>query len=181
MKKGYEARRVNRRGVFSRGIRQSNRSKAKHQRRHMNKNNRKDVLAQLLADRHVRDMENYMQHGNVSTYEHCKNVTRLSCRVDRKLRLHSDRETLLMGAMLHDFYLYDWHDGGDAHHLHGFTHAREARRNARRYFGTDAAVNHVIASHMWPLNLTKIPATREAWVVCLADKVVALNETLFKR
>ena len=142
----------------------------------------KEMLAELFTDKHVREMKRYRQHGQVSTYEHCKNVARLSFKVDRKLRLHSNKETLIKGAMLHDFYLYDWHEGdGGTHRLHGFSHAETACRNARKYFSTDAAVNHVIYSHMWPLNLTKIPASREAWVVCFADKIAALSETLFRK
>ena len=36
--------------------------------------------------------------------------------------------TLIKGAMLHDFYLYDWHaqDNGE-HRWHGYHHAEKAR------------------------------------------------------
>jgi uncharacterized protein len=127
-------------------------------------------------------MKRYVQHGSVSTYQHCISVTRLSQRIDRLLHLHSDRRTLTTGAMLHDFYLYDWHhkDGG-THRLHGFRHADTAARNARAYFHIDDRVRHVIECHMWPLNLTRIPHSREAWIVCAADKAVSLYETLFRR
>jgi uncharacterized protein len=84
--------------------------------------------------------------------------------------------------MLHDFYLYDWHhDDNGSHRLHGFTHAQAACANARTHFGIDDRTGHVISSHMWALNPKKLPMTREAWIVCLADKCVSAYETLFRR
>jgi len=121
----------------------------------------------------------YMQHGGTPTYIHCENVARMSDAIDRRLRLGADREVLLTGAMLHDYYLYDWHRKDDgSHRLHGFSHAERARRNAVEAFGVDGRVQHVIATHMWPLNLTRLPRTREAWIVCLADKCCAMREML---
>ncbi len=81
-----------------------------------------------------------------------------------------------------DFYLYDWHhkDNG-THRLHGFTHAARACRNAQTYLGIDHRTAKVIYCHMWPLNPTRIPTSREAWVVCIADKLAALQETVCRR
>ena len=140
------------------------------------------ILEELLADPRVQEMKRYKQHGRISTFEHCERVARLSCRIDRALHLHADPHTLVKGAMLHDFYLYDWHneDGGE-HDWHGYIHAERARRNACRYFGADERVQHVIYCHMWPLNRTRVPRTREAWIVCLADKYISIRETLLER
>lgn len=140
------------------------------------------ILSGLQTDERVQEMRKFIQHGKVSTYEHCESVARLSYKIDRLLSLHSDLRVLLVGAMLHDFYLYDWHnDDGGAHRLHGFTHAKAACANARAHFAIDDRTGHVISSHMWPLNLKKLPMTREAWIVCVADKCVSAYETLFRR
>ena len=140
------------------------------------------VLSDILADDRVQEMKNFIQHGRVSTYDHCKSVARVSYVLDRKLSLRSDLKTLLVGAMLHDFYLYDWHgEEGRAHPLHGFRHAETACCNAKQRFHIDEATGNVISCHMWPLNIRKLPPSREAWIVCIADKYVSLCETLFRR
>lgn len=138
-----------------------------------------DYLCDICTQPAAQEMKRYIQHGKISTYDHCRNVVEFSCRMDKALHLHADRGTLAKGAMLHDLFLYDWHDG--SHRLHGFTHAEEAARNAERLFGVDQATRHVISSHMWPLNLTHIPKSKEAWIVCCADKMVSLYETVFRR
>ncbi|SEA00729.1 uncharacterized protein SAMN02745687_01391 [Lachnospiraceae bacterium NK3A20] len=140
------------------------------------------ILSVFYSDCKVREMKKYIQHGRVSTYEHCRNVARLSYDINRLLFLRSDLNVLLTGAMLHDFYLYDWHrDDNGSHRLHGFTHAETARRNAEKYFHIDDKTSQVIYCHMWPLNLRRIPTSREAWIVCIADKCVSFHETLFQR
>ena len=40
---------------------------------------------------------------------------------------------------------------------------------------------NIIRSHMWPLTFWHYPQSREAVIVCLADKIVSTKETLFKR
>lgn len=58
---------------------------------------------------------------------------------------------------------------------------RRRRENAKKFFNANDDVQHIIYSHMWPLNLTHVPKSREAWIVCLADKYVSLKETIMER
>lgn len=140
------------------------------------------ILSDYLSNERVQEMKRFVQHGSVSTYEHCLSVARLSYRIDRALGQRCDPKVLLVGALLHDFYLYDWHDDdGGTHRLHGFRHAKTACLNARQCFDIDEKTGRVIESHMWPLNPERVPPFREAWIVCVADKCVSLHETLFGR
>jgi uncharacterized protein len=140
------------------------------------------ILSGIQADKHVQEMKNYIQHGRISTFEHCENVAKLSYAIDELLSLRSDLKVLITGAMLHDFFLYDWHEKGDGNHpLHGFSHAEKAAENASKYFAIDEKTRQVIYCHMWPLNLVRVPKSREAWIVCFADKWVSIKETLFRR
>ena len=140
------------------------------------------ILHNIKRDSHVQEMKNYIQHGSVSTYEHCQKVAALSYKINKHLHLKADKDTLMKGAMLHDFYLYDWHHKDDgAHDWHGYIHADIASKNAEKFLKADRKVRDIIESHMWPLNITRVPKSREAWIVCIADKCVSVKETLRNR
>lgn len=136
------------------------------------------LAAPLEADELVQSMAGFTQHGQVSTLAHVRSVTRVAFLLNMRLRLKGDERTIVYGGMLHDFYLYDWHGAGLRH---GYHHPVTAKENAVARFGVDAGVQRVIVSHMWPWPPTRVPTTREAVCVCVADKVVALHETLFRR
>lgn len=139
------------------------------------------LLGRYVEDVHVQEMKQFKQHGAVSTFEHCMNVVRVSYWLNQRLGLHADESVLVIGALLHDFYLYDWHVPENTHRFHGFSHAREASRNAVRYFKINKRTQAVIVSHMWPLNITCIPRSREAVIVCAADKICSAIETVWQR
>ena len=126
-------------------------------------------------------MKKYIQHGVVSTYEHCEDVARHCFWLNRKLKLGADKEALVIGAFLHDFYLYDWHYATDESMGHATGHAEKARKNAVKYFGVNEKIQRIIGGHMWPINITKIPKEREALILVMTDKYCSLKETLFKR
>ena len=120
-----------------------------------------------------------VQHGNVSVFAHSLAVAAYSVKLAEKLGIEYDRRSLIRGALLHDFFLYDWHkinNVGDG--LHGVAHPNTASKNAVKYFRLNRRELDIIRKHMWPLTLTKLPRYRESWLVCAADKYCSLLETL---
>jgi Predicted HD superfamily hydrolase len=121
----------------------------------------------------------YCQHGVISTYEHSLAVTYTSVYLALKSKKPVNMRSIVRGALLHDFYMYDWHNPEvKGRKVHGYTHARRAMENAIREFGISALEQKIIYCHMFPLNLTRVPTKREALIVCMADKICATFETI---
>lgn len=142
----------------------------------------RDILAPYLKEQHVKEMKGFVQHGNVSTYQHCLNVTFTSYAIAMifdEIGIHIDITTLIVGAFLHDFYLYDWHTGRlRKEGIHGLSHPLVAMRNANQYFNLSNKTSNIIESHMFPLTLTHVPKSKEAVIVSIADKYCAIKEML---
>lgn len=139
------------------------------------------ILSSLMEDHKVKEMKSYIQHGAISTYEHCERVARMCYIINKHFGEKADMESLVRTAFLHDFYLYDWHEKKLKNKIHGFTHPGIAAKNAEKYFKITPKEKRAIESHMWPLTLHKIPTSREAWILCMADKYVASIETAMMR
>lgn len=110
-------------------------------------------------------MQQFIQHGTVTTYEHCLRVTRIAYWLNLHWHCHADEVSLVRGAFLHDFYLYDWHNCSNITHWHGFKHPLIARYNADAVFQLNNKERNIIQTHMWPLTITQLPRCREACLV----------------
>lgn len=137
-----------------------------------------NTIDTLLCEDCVQKMQQYIQHGDTTTYTHCLAVAYYSYRVSRILPMEVDIRSIARGAVMHDMFLYDWHIPDPSHRLHGFYHPGFALENARKYFELNEIETDIIRKHMWPLTVTRIPRYREAGIVCLVDKVCSLSETV---
>ncbi len=135
-----------------------------------------ECVKDLLSDAMVLSMENFIQHGDVTCLDHCVQVSYMSFRISKRLKL--DYRSVARGALLHDFFLYDWHVTKTKEGLHGFVHSRIALRNATERFKLTGLEQDIIVKHMWPLNITP-PKYKESLLVCLIDKYCATLELEF--
>lgn len=122
----------------------------------------------------------HIQHGSVTVHSHCVSVARYSLLLDSRLGIGCNKRDLIRGALLHDYFLYDWHDKAYLAHrqrLHGFHHPMTALRNAEQEYLLNDIQRDIIKKHMWPLSVVP-PMCREAWVVTAADKYCSLLETV---
>ena len=134
--------------------------------------------ADILASEGMLRCAELSQHGSTSVRDHCVAVAACALRLARAWRLRVDERVLVRGALLHDYFLYDWHDRASSRPRHATMHPRYAAENAERDFGADEDVRRVVLSHMFPLPPTRPPRSAEAWLVCLADKGCTVAEVV---
>ena len=108
---------------------------------------------------------------------YCYDFNKLTFRLTIECIAKNEKE-LIRGALLHDYFLYDWHiKGNRPKGLHGYTHPTTAYRNASKRINLTPIESDIIMKHMFPL--TPIPPKFfESYVVCLVDKVCSTCETL---
>lgn len=83
--------------------------------------------------------------------------------------------------MLHDLSLYDdWNDERSNSNLNGKEYSDIPCDNTGKYLDAPIKEQETIRSHMWPLRIKQIPKSKEAWIICIADKYCAIIETFRK-
>lgn len=134
--------------------------------------------AELLNSPSVQKMRKYIQHADISCLEHSISVAYFSYLMCRRLNLNVDCQSMIRGALLHDFFLYDWHKGDNGREgLHAFSHPKTALKNAEQRFPLNDIERDIIVKHMWPLTISP-PKYKEALIVSCLDKFCSVVETL---
>lgn len=134
------------------------------------------VLREVILNTRLLESNEHIQHGKTSVLEHSIFVAFISYRIAVKLKLPVSHKELVRGALLHDYFLYDWHQKDKSHSLHGFRHPATALRNAQSELDLTPIERDVIMKHMFPLTIIP-PMYLESLLVCLADKYCATCET----
>lgn len=134
----------------------------------------------IIESDNFKKTKGHIQHGSMTVNGHCMNVARYSLILNKRLRLNCNQNDLVRGSLLHDYFLYDWHDKeylSQRKRLHGFRHPGIALRNADKEYRLTDIQRDIIKKHMWPLSVVP-PVYKEAWVVTAADKYCSLMETI---
>lgn len=133
------------------------------------------IITDIENNDTVKLMKNFKQHYDTSCYDHCRNVAFYSYLICRKFNL--DFEAAARSGMLHDLFLYDWHEKRvNRKGLHGFTHPRTALDNSNKLFILSDKEQDIILKHMWPITIV-LPKYKESYIVSCVDKFCALKES----
>lgn len=134
---------------------------------------------EILNSKGMELEKSFIQHGTTSVYEHSISVAIMCILIASILPFKINRKSLVKGALLHDYFLYDWHKKDKSHNWHGFRHPGFACKNAKRDFDINHIEENMISSHMFPMTPT-IPRYKESMILCLSDKICATRE-IFKK
>lgn len=135
----------------------------------------------ILLSKNMQLESSFPMHKGVNTLDHSIGVAYLSVFFIKKHNIKNvDIRSTIRGALLHDFFLYDWHVHDRSHKFHGFIHAGRAYNNAKKEFNLTPIEKDIILKHMFPVNL-KLPKYKESLIVNYADKVCASYEIRHKQ
>jgi len=137
------------------------------------------ALVQDIAENPVYEGLKKYHHHQHNIYDHSIRVSYISYRAGLFLSnyIKINISDLTRGAMLHDFFLYDWRKEKPASgKLHAFEHPKEALSNSITNFSPISKMEKdIILKHMWPLNVIP-PRYIETLIVATVDKYVAAIE-----
>ena len=134
----------------------------------------------ILDSKSIQIQKQCLQHGKRTVFEHSLAVALMCLTINEFLHLKLNERRLIRGALLHDYFLYDWHVKDKSHRLHGFRHPYFALENARKEYELDPVLEDMILKHMFPL-IPIPPKYKESWVLCIADKICASKETILRK
>ena len=140
--------------------------------------NRLETIYQaFLNDEKILRMKDISMHRGSNCYLHSFKVAKKAIKKSLN-RKDVNLEVVLLGAILHDYYLYDWRKDRSKLKKHGKNHPSVAINNAVKDFDISEEIKKVIKSHMWPLNIKDYPKSKEAKIVSISDKAVTIGESL---
>lgn len=136
----------------------------------------KKILDEVKENSRFELSDNFIQHGSTTVKKHCIDVAHTAYYISLKLKIKVKSDELIRGALLHDYFLYDWHEVCWKNSIHGYTHPSIALKEASKDFELTDTERDMIKHHMFPLTPMP-PKTKEGILLCLADKICAIRET----
>ncbi len=100
------------------------------------------------------------------------------CNLISKAGIRIDERKVVRISLLHDLGMMGRKDRYRNNFMCGYLHPKISAVAAQKIWNDiDAKSMKAIRSHMWPLSLA-VPTSREAVILCLADKVTAIGDAL---
>ena len=139
------------------------------------------LVQDILENKQYKQLGYCTHHTHLTRLVHCIHVS-YSCYLKAKKIKYAYIRELVRGALLHDFFLYDYRTekGIKKHWLHGLFHPKASLIEAERQFKLNDIERNLILTHMFPLSF-HIPRTRASWLVIFYDKYWAIKEKFSKQ
>ncbi len=136
-----------------------------------------NIYQSYLNNPLVIKMKEIPMHRGSNCYIHSFKVAK-ECIRRASNKASYNLKDLLIAAVFHDYYLYDWREDHSKRKKHGRRHPLIAASNAKRDFNISESIQEIIKSHMWPLTPHLFPKTKEAKMLNYIDDVIATREIL---
>ena len=73
----------------------------------------REHASDILESKNFARTKEHIQHGNMTVHQHCQNVAKYSVAISEFLKIRCSKRDLIRGALLHDYFLYDWHNNSE--------------------------------------------------------------------
>lgn len=130
------------------------------------------VAKPILTHKEFMKTKSIVHHGN-TRYNHSVRVSYVAYKLSKILGF--DNDAVIRAGALHDFFLIRDDKNIMTSTKMLIEHPKIAKENAINYFGINEKEQNIIESHMFPIS-DVVPKSKEAWLVTLSDKIVALFE-----
>ena len=136
------------------------------------------IINPIVTTEEYKKRKEMMHHENQTVYDHSLKVAYKAYKIAKIFNLNTTN--CVIAALLHDFYKKSWISDTTKKKFfqkHGFTHAKEALENSKKYYKNylNEKIENAILRHMFPLNIIP-PKYKEGWVITLSDKIVSITE-----
>ena len=132
----------------------------------------KEIIKNIITNREFKKLETCPHHKS-NRLEHSKRVSYYSYKVTKALKLNYV-DTARAG-LLHDFFLSE-NNTSKEKMKSMFIHSKKSLQNSEELFYLSDKEKDIIYTHMFPLNINRVPKYLESWIVSIVDKIVATYE-----
>jgi uncharacterized protein len=120
-----------------------------------------------------------VHHHRSSVGDHSIHTARAGltiCNLINKTGIRIDKRKLVRISLLHDLGMLGRDERYRNNFICGYLHPKNSAITAQKlWHDIDEKSVKAIESHMWPLSFT-MPTSKEAFILCLADKVTAIGD-----
>lgn len=132
-----------------------------------------ELAEPFILEKLYQSQKEISHHHHSNIFNHEIGVAKYCYIVARKHPGKYDIKSLIFGALFHDYFLYNWRFEKNRRRPHAYAHPKIAYNNLIKQYEVNKKEKNMILAHMWPLMFFYFPMSKEAWLLCFADKVLS--------